>query len=206
MRQPLRLPLAVLTSLTVAVACGEVTTVHDQVSGPVAKQPSPTTAARDDRPGARDVEPPELAGITAAHNRVRATVGVPPLRWSATLAATARQWANACVDAKAPRGMIDHSPERPGGYATAVGENIFATTAPRADPLVAVSEWAGERVYYDHERNACSGGMCGHYTQLVWGASREVGCGVGSCPGLRFRTTLVCQYAPVGNVVGERPY
>ena len=137
---------------------------------------------------------------------MRSRVGVPPLTWNSALAESARRWANACVDAVAPRGMIDHSPQRPGGYEAAVGENIFATTGPRADPLVAVSEWAEEDVYYDHQRNTCSGGMCGHYTQLVWGSSREVGCGVGSCPALRFSATLVCQYKPVGNVVGERPY
>jgi pathogenesis-related protein 1 len=183
-----------------------VANMRDQVSSPAAQHAPTGPAAGGARSGAQESEPPELVGITAAHNRVRARVGVPPLQWSAALAATARRWANACVDAEPPRGMIDHSPQRPGGYAAAVGENIFATTAPRADPIVAVSEWAEEHVFYDYQRNACSGGMCGHYTQLIWGTSREVGCGVGSCPRLRFRTTLVCQYMPVGNVIGERPY
>jgi pathogenesis-related protein 1 len=149
-------------------------------------------------------EPATVAGITAAHNRVREQVGVPPLRWSADLAASARRWANACVDQAAPFGMIDHSPSQPGK--APVGENLYATTAPRVDPLAAVAGWADEARDYDYARNACRGPMCGHYTQVVWRTTREVGCAVGSCPGLRFRSTLVCHYAPAGNIVGQRPY
>jgi len=151
-------------------------------------------------------EPAAVAGITEAHNRVRARVGVPPLRWNPVLAATARRWANACVDVVAPRGMLDHSPITDEADAEPIGENIFATTAAVVDPRFAVEDWASEAVYYDHDRNVCSGGACGHYTQLVWSTTREVGCGVGSCPNLKFRSTLVCNYAPAGNWIGERPY
>jgi pathogenesis-related protein 1 len=151
------------------------------------------------------VEPAELAGITDAHNRVRRSTGAPPLRWSAALAETARRWANACVDVEEPRGMIDHNPRRDASYQEPIGENIWATTAPRIDPVAAVDDWASEVAYFDRANNTCVGGACGHYTQLIWSATREVGCGVGSCPRLRFKTTLVCDYAPAGNIIGERP-
>jgi tetratricopeptide (TPR) repeat protein len=151
-------------------------------------------------------EPRPLAGITAAHNRVRATVGVPPLRWNPRLAEVARRWANACVDDAAPRGMIDHSGGRDASFPGPIGENLFATTAEVVDPVAAVQDWASEAKAYDLARNACRGPMCGHYTQLVWQGTTDVGCGVGTCPRLRFHTTLVCNYWPVGNWVGERPY
>ena len=51
--------------------------------------------------------------ILAFHNRYRAAVGVPALRWSDSLAAGAQQWA----DYLAPTGRLEHSE---------VGENLAA--------------------------------------------------------------------------------
>jgi hypothetical protein len=42
----------------------------------------------------------------------------------------------------------------------------------------------------------------GHYTQLVWTDTREVGCSVVSN---QRRDVLVCRYWPAGNVVGKAP-
>ena len=185
--------------VAMAVACVAATRPPEASRQPSASQPlTPSVTA--------GVEPAALAGITEAHNRVRRTVGVPPLKWNSQLAETARRWANACVDEVPPRGMIDHNTQRQAGYPGPIGENIFATTAPRADPVVAVNDWASESKFYNRRTNSCVGGACGHYTQLVWSATREVGCGVGSCPKLEFRTTLVCNYWPAGNFVGERPF
>ena len=44
---------------------------------------------------------------------------------------------------------------------------------------------------------------CGHYTQVVWANTLSVGCGVAVCP---TGTIVVCNYAPPGNYVGEKPY
>jgi hypothetical protein len=166
--------------------------------------PSPAPATIVSTPSSR--EPASVAGITAAHNRVRARVGVPPLEWNARLADVARRWASACVDAVEPRGMIDHGPGRAEGFPGPVGENIWGTTAATIDPAFAVEGWASEARDYDYASNTCRGSMCGHYTQLVWRGTGEVGCAVASCPKLRFGTALVCNYWPAGNWVGERPY
>jgi pathogenesis-related protein 1 len=211
MPRPCNRPAYVLLALVGAAGCAGSSSGVDGGSGssksstPAAGGPAQPARERPVSPRPSAGEPPALAGITEAHNRVRARVGVAPLRWSPALAETARRWANSCVDTQAPRGMLDHSPD---GVPSSVpvGENIYATTGPAADPLVAVKVWADEVVHYDLTRNTCSGGMCGHYTQLVWSTTQEVGCGVGSCPSLRFRTTLVCNYLPAGNVIGRRPY
>merc|ERR1739838_1293026 len=40
----------------------------------------------------------------------------------------------------------------------------------------------------------------GHCTQVVWGASEFIGCGLSHCKGGRFdQTILLCNYAPPGN-------
>ncbi|HET7203122.1 MAG TPA: CAP domain-containing protein [Steroidobacteraceae bacterium] len=190
------LPLVVLAwgCVETPSVAGHAGTVTPQVT-PAARSATPVT------------EPAAVAGITAAHNRVRARVGVPPLKWNPQLAEVARRWANACVDRDAARGMLDHSSGRSDLFPGPLGENLHATTAPVANPVEAVEDWAGEARDYDYDRNACrDGAMCGHYTQVVWRTTREVGCAVGSCPRLRFRGTLVCNYWPAGNWVGERPY
>jgi hypothetical protein len=153
------------------------------------------------RAGGAD-EPKGLAGITGMHNGVRARVGVGRLAWSASLAATAQAWADRCVDRDGD-GMVDHNPDRGRGHPYPVGENVFATDGP-ATPQAAVRSWAAEAGHYDHATDTCKL-VCGHYTQVVWAQTRELGCGLSACPKLRLPNTIVCNYGPAGNS-GGRPY
>jgi len=43
----------------------------------------------------------------------------------------------------------------------------------------------------------CSGGECGHYTQVVWANSRYVGCAFRRCP---HKVVTICNYWPAGNL------
>ena len=154
-------------------------------------------------------EPGLLAGITAAHNSVRAGVvtspPLSPLSWDTSLAATAQAWANQCVDVAAPAGLIDHNPNRSAGHPWYVGENIYASTAPSTG-AAAVTSWASEAIDYDYANNRCTPGrVCGHYTQLVWRTTTRVGCATSYCPALAFPYSVVCNYGPGGNT-GGRPY
>jgi hypothetical protein len=45
--------------------------------------------------------------------------------------------------------------------------------------------------------------MIGHYTQMVWKNTKEVGCGTASNDNL---VVLVCRYSPSGNQLGQSPY
>lgn len=149
-------------------------------------------------------EPPALAGITAAHNVVRAGVGVAPLFWNALLAASAQAWADQCIDSDG-NGLIDHNADRSNGFPWYVGENIFGSTGV-ASPQQAVDLWAAEVQYYDYATNTCAAGhACGHYTQVVWSTSVMLGCGISSCPGLTYGNGIVCDYGPGGNTGGP-PY
>jgi uncharacterized protein YkwD len=127
-----------------------------------------------------------------AHNAVRAKVHVAPLAWSDHLAAIARQWAKHLI----ATGEFAHSrnPE--------TGENLYEIQGASASPDTVVKAWADEAKNYDYATNACSG-VCGHYTQLVWAATKEVGCAAAQ---KGRREVWVCEYAPPGNYVGRKPY
>jgi pathogenesis-related protein 1 len=48
---------------------------------------------------------------------------------------------------------------------------------------------------------------CGHFTQVVWRATGELGCGVATCAGGgRHREVWVCNYRQQGNIIGMKPY
>ncbi|HTR35893.1 MAG TPA: CAP domain-containing protein [Bryobacteraceae bacterium] len=130
--------------------------------------------------------------MLAAHNAVRAQVNVPPLTWSRKLAARAQDWADFLLRAH----RFYH---RPGSN---FGENIFEISGAPASASQVVADWASEARDYNYRANTCRG-VCGHYTQLVWGTTREVGCAVARSAG---REVWVCNYAPHGNWMGERPY
>jgi len=130
--------------------------------------------------------------ILAVHNAVRARVRMPPLAWSDRLAARSQDWANTLL----ARRQFIHRPN------STYGENLFEITGATASPARVVNAWAAESRTYDYISNRCSG-MCGHYTQIVWGDTKEVGCAVARGGG---REVWVCNYDPPGNWVGRRPY
>jgi pathogenesis-related protein 1 len=127
-----------------------------------------------------------------AHNAVRARVGDPPLAWSARLAAVAQNWAERLI-------FTDSFIHRP---ADAYGENLYTISGGTAAPSQVVQAWAAEARFYNGRSDSCSG-VCGHYTQIVWRATRYLGCAVARDPE---REVWVCEYDPPGNIVGYRPY
>ncbi|HEY5742486.1 MAG TPA: CAP domain-containing protein, partial [Terrimicrobiaceae bacterium] len=63
--------------------------------------------------------------------------------------------------------------------------------------------------WYNYEENTCAAGNeCRHYTQLVWSSSQRLGAGRAVRTTKEGRTYViwVCNYAPPGNIKGERPY
>ncbi|XP_059644315.1 basic form of pathogenesis-related protein 1-like [Cornus florida] len=128
----------------------------------------------------------------AAHNSVRARVGVSPLAWNKTVAAYARKYATTRLgDCK-----LEHSS---GPYGENIAEGSGDFTA-----VEAVKLWVGEKSNYDYNSNSCVGGECLHYTQVVWRNSVHLGCARVKCHNGWWFVT--CNYDPPGNYVGERPY
>ena len=143
----------------------------------------------------------------SAHDAIRANASptpspaLPAVQWSADVESVAQQWANHCVyEHNAARGNL--------------GENI-AASSPGVWPTIVgvVQAWASEVADYDYASNTCAPGkVCGHYTQLVWRESTLIGCAYARCtenspfPGFSTWDFWVCDYAPPGNWVGQRPY
>jgi uncharacterized protein YkwD len=127
-----------------------------------------------------------------AHNAVRAKVNVPPLAWSQHLAAIAQEWARHLIAS----GEFAHS------HNAETGENLYEIQGATASPDAVVKAWADEVRNYRYSTNTCSG-VCGHYTQVVWKDTKEVGCAAAQ---KGQRQVWVCEYAPPGNYVGRKPY
>lgn len=137
------------------------------------------------------------------HNTYRATHRAPELTTSETLNNSAQSWA----EYLASTGKFEHS------GTDGVGENLFAsyTTASSIDGATlantAVQSWYNEVVSYDYNNPGFSPAT-GHFTQVVWKGSTEVGCGAAqgtaTMNGMRYNAYyVVCQYAPPGNVQGQ---
>jgi pathogenesis-related protein 1 len=135
---------------------------------------------------------PAAREMLVLHNELRAKVKAPALEWSDRLASAAGEWAVSLVG----HGRFQHSKNRH------YGENMAEFRGGKSTAKQAFELWAGEAQNYDHKSNRCQG-PCGHYTQAVWSATRQVGCGVARGAG---REVWVCEYNPPGNYVGQRPY
>jgi hypothetical protein len=160
-----------------------------------------------------------LACIVEQHNAVRAmvqtTTPLPPLTWSADLAKYAQQWTDQTCSSPMHRTNPSLNGQR-------LGENLYASFGGGTDAMAgkqAIDGWAAEVQCYtygafmngDKCDMTCTSRMnsdgCGHYTQVVWRASTQIGCGVTMCgSGFNMQTEVICNYGPAGNYVGMLPY
>lgn len=152
----------------------------------------------------------QKAEFVEAHNGWRSAVGVPPVAWADDLAQIAADWAKKLGDDKSCTMEHSRRDDRKG-----TGENLYWASARRwndgrkevqaVQPKQIVDAWGSEVKDYDHGRNRClAGRMCGHYTQVVWKSTREVGCARRVCA--NSTQVWVCNYRPAGNYVGRSPY
>ncbi|XP_029468794.1 uncharacterized protein LOC115097266 isoform X2 [Rhinatrema bivittatum] len=124
-----------------------------------------------------------------AHNTYRKQHGAPALQLSRDLCKSAQKWADHLLSIQ----TLQHS-------GTDQGENLFykysssAREMPGQEP---VDSWYNEVKNYNFSRPGFHGNT-GHFTQVVWKDSREVGVGMATDgKGLFF---VVGQYNPAGNI------
>jgi len=136
--------------------------------------------------------------ILSAHNAKRALhVQTDPLCYSSYLQSQAWQYALTLGE----KGGLEHS-------ASKYGENLFSALYHTSIPLpryyeIAVNNWYREVKHYDWS-HPHSGSAYGHFTQLVWADSFNVGCShaFGLNHSGKHRIIVVCYYNPSGNEHG----
>jgi len=164
-----------------------------ELSGPTI-QPTPAPTAMPS-----DVETWALA----MHNKLRCKhCETPILTWSAQLASQAAACAASC-----PTG---HTCDRKGA-----GENLYWKGASNAgafrenqtawdEGILAWYDEINDYSYATHKiRDNAIGTMVGHFTQIVWRESTQIGCAMNLKCNNMFggmkNTAMVCHYAPAGN-------
>lgn len=139
--------------------------------------------------------------ILQMHNAARREVGSPPLTWSNQLAKDSQGWAN-----KMARDWVfRHSTKAERGNS---GENLWMGSAGYFSPRDMVASFLSERRLFKYGRfpyvsRTGNWSHVGHYTQIVWSDTRQVGCGLTEARSYAF---LVCRYRPSGNVMGRYPF
>jgi hypothetical protein len=171
--------------------------------------------------------------ILNIHNRLRnltaqgLTYGQPSasdmnqLVWDAGLAQVAQDYSAKCTwahNSNRVKDLLNYLDITSFDYTNQeVGENLFFSSGSESlDVLLkGIQYWYEEYTYYTYAKissagSCASGQQCGHYTQVVWSATRYVGCGYTKCSntdGLGASgVLLVCNYYFAGNIVGYYPY
>ena len=166
------------------------------------------TRPDDIKPQPRLTHQQRFEGVLQAHNGVRLKHGLKPLKWSNKLAKYSQEWADHL--GRGNHCQIKHRPGNP-----PYGENLYRSSALQWSDgrreLMAINvkevvkSWTDEERWYNYQTNRCQPGkQCGHYTQVVWENTTEVGCAVKVCADKS--QTWVCSYNPAGNYIGVRPY
>eukprot|EP00111_Clytia_hemisphaerica_P009273 TCONS_00027232-protein len=131
--------------------------------------------------------------VLDAHNSCRQKHGTPPLQWSDVLAQQAQSWA----DKIAKKGKFEHSPSK---LRKGQGENIACAGGKELTGEDAVKMWYDEIKDFNF-KNVKYNSKCGHFSQMVWVSTTEIGAGKGTAKnGMQF---VVCRYNPAGNMLSE---
>lgn len=136
----------------------------------------------------------EVKTLLTLHNQVRADVGVSGLSWSSDAAAYIQEW----VDQLAATSCnLQH--RQPNQY----GENLFMGSMGYG-VANAVKMWEDEkRAYNGAPISPSNFSGIGHYTQMVWRSTTQVGCAKATCNGM---VIVGCNYNPPGNMIGQKPF
>jgi pathogenesis-related protein 1 len=165
--------------------------------------------AKGSNPLGQDV----IDAFVTAHNQARSgplnptpNPALPPVTWDPILADCAYNYTLKCQGAN---GLLSHNPNRTADYQALggsgyVGENIYGTTASTTTPAAAMNGWMSEAPMFIYANDNLTD--AGHYTQVVWRTSVRIGCAIVNCPNLTYHESVLCDYAPGGNIIGQKPY
>lgn len=167
------------------------------------------TLSRGSAWGQTSIDQATLRNIALSkHNTYRTTHHSDAMTISDSLNSTAESWAKQI----ATTGVLAHSSS---SQRNGAGENLYVSYTTAAsiatDTLAngAVNSWYGEVAQYNYA-NPGFAASTGHFTQVVWKSSTQLGCGAAqgtkTLNGRQYQAFyVVCHYAPAGNVTGQFP-
>ncbi|VDN08226.1 unnamed protein product [Thelazia callipaeda] len=169
--------------------------------------------------------PQQRKGIVDAHNSFRSSLingseqnrdnetmprgkNMLKLTWDCNLEKSAQQWADNC--------RFKHSPRQ---YRQNAGENLYMYSSKvdvsnKVDTIgvQASNSWWSElpKFYHNNPSNIMTEKVfnqrVGHFTQMAWGATYKIGCGIAAhCESKRL-IIVVCQYKVSGNMIDSKIY
>ncbi len=141
----------------------------------------------------------QIKEFVDVHNAYRAEVNVGPLTWSNELALYAKAWGDHLAQIGCE---MEHRP-RSGEWTQKYGENLYWCSGYAATPKKAVDSWGEEKPDYDGGVMNDKNFVAGHYTQMIWAKTTQVGCAIIQCSDGAY--IVVCNYNPAGNYWGQSP-
>jgi pathogenesis-related protein 1 len=145
----------------------------------------------------------EASEMLEYHNMARKELSIPPMIWNTSIAAYAQEWAEYLANKKGCD-LIHRSGlnQKKLDY----GENLFwGSSASSYKPIDAAKGWYSEKKDYRYQRvDYDNYAKTGHYTQMIWASSTEMGAGMAVCPSGEI--IVVANYKEHGNIVGYYPY
>ena len=126
------------------------------------------------------------------HNRYRRKHHAPPLTLNKDLCKIAQSYAEKLLKTNS----FNHSKNKYKG--NEIGENLFTCSGKVATGEMATTDWYNEIKLHNFKKEFQQ--ASGHFTQLIWKNTEEVGFGIATNGSQYF---VVANYYPAGNVLGE---
>uniref|UniRef100_UPI0037E75A9A cysteine-rich venom protein-like n=1 Tax=Semicossyphus pulcher TaxID=241346 RepID=UPI0037E75A9A len=184
-----------MLSLTFVCAFGVFAAL--QVPGTSAKFFVSETKYNNQVTAAEEVE------IVEKHNSLRRDVqptasNMLKMSWNSEAAANAQKWADTC--------SLHHSVSSSRKTSSSgCGENLYMSSN-KDSWSSAIQAWYNEVTDFRYGTGSINGGVVGHFTEVVWYRSNQVGCGMAYCPDAEYEYFYVCHYCPAGNSQFALPY
>jgi len=165
----------------------------------ITAKPTVTTTSKTEQKAAKPQKMKDFIDeVVKMHNKYRKVHGkVGDIKHNKDISVLAQSWA----EKLAADGRLAHSNARYKGEE--LGENVASKWSSGGSDYTAedlVNQWYSENSKYDW-----GGGnfqqVTGHFSQVVWKASKEVG--IGKAFGKDGRVFVVANYHPAGNILGQ---